>query len=372
MSSPDSRDELLQSLVIDREDHQESAKQFDDLGRKRGRLSAGRAVAVTLSVVAVTLAGAAGIAFSLNGSPQEGHTGTVTDQAGQQGDAVPPTIPAPAFDQPSRIDAGDDVGSVLNASGYVIARRAATVSSKTTGKVEAVLVEEGMQVVAGQVLARLDSRIESAQLALGEAQVEAAAALSAELDAEIERLRTELIRWRALAAKGLASESQLDELDAGLDTLLSRQLRAEKEVVVAERRVEMQRVRVDDQTIRAPFAGTVVKKSAQPGEMISPVSAGGGFTRTGICTIVDMTSLEVEVDVNESYINRVYASQSVTIRLTAYPDRAYPGEVLAVIPTADRSKATIRVRLRFLEADEQVLPNMGLQVAFLERERASS
>ncbi len=253
---------------------------------------------------------------------------------------------------------------VLNASGYVIARRATTVSSKATGKVEAVLVEEGMTVEAGQVLARLDASLEQAQLGLAEAEVEAALARRAELDAEIARARAELGRWLSLHERGLASESRLDELDADLDTLLSRQFRAGKDILIARQRMAMQQVRLDDQTIRAPFAGTVVQKSAQPGEMISPVSAGGGYTRTGICTIVDMTSLEVEVDVNEAYINRVYPQQPVDIRLTAYPEHRYPGEVLAVIPTADRNKATIRVRLRFLETDSRVLPNMGLQVAF--------
>ena len=226
---------------------------------------------------------------------------------------------------------------VLNASGYVIARRATTVSSKSTAKVEAVLVEEGMSVAAGQVLARLDASLERAQLALAEAEVEAALARRAELDAEISRARAELDRWQALLERGLASPSRLEELDADLDTKLSRQFRAGKDVQIARQRVAMQQVRLDDQTIRAPFAGTVVRKSAQPGEMISPVSAGGGYTRTGICTIVDMTSLEVEVDVNEAYINRVYPNQPADIRLTAYPDHRYPGEVLAVIPTADMS-----------------------------------
>ena len=262
--------------------------------------------------------------------------------------------------------------AVLNASGYVIARRATTVSSKATGKVEAVLVEEGMSVQAGQVLARLDASLERAQLELARAEVEAALARSAELDAEIARARAELGRWQALHERGLASESRLDELDADLDTLLSRQFRAGKDILIARQKVAMQQVRLDDQTIRAPFAGTVVQKSAQPGEMISPVSAGGGYTRTGICTIVDMTSLEVEVDVNEAYINRVYPQQPVDIRLTAYPDHRYPGEVLAVIPTADRNKATIRVRLKFLETDSRVLPNMGLQVAFHDQSKIGS
>ena len=109
----------------------------------------------------------------------------------------------------------------------------------------------------------------------------------------------------------------------------------------------------------------VIAKAAQPGEMISPISAGGGFTRTGICTIVDMNSLEVEVDVNESYINRVYPRQPVEITLNAYPDDSYPAEVIAIIPAADRNKATVRVRVAFQQRDERVLPDMGVRVAFL-------
>ena len=124
--------------------------------------------------------------------------------------------------------------------------------------------------------------------------------------------------------------------------------------------------------LRAPFAGVVVTKNAQPGEMISPISAGGGFTRTGICTIVDMTSLEIEVDVNEAYIQRVKAGQDVNAVLDAYPDWQIPAEVIAIVPTADRQKATVRVRIGFRERDSRVLRDMGVKVAFLGSEQAAT
>ena len=259
--------------------------------------------------------------------------------------------------------------SVLDATGYVVARRSATVSAKTTGKVVEVLIEEGMEVSAGQVIARLDDAIERSQLALAEAQIDAARALTAELDADITRAERALHRWGKLAASRLTSESRLDDLRADLDSVLARQIRARKDTEVAVKRAAVHRVSLADFLIKAPFDGVVVSKSAQPGEMISPISAGGGFTRTGIGTIVDMHSLEVEVDVNEAYINRVYRDQRVRVQLNAYPATTYQGYVLAVIPSADRSKATIRVRVGFVETDHRVLPQMGVRVAFIDAQR---
>ncbi|MCZ6889873.1 MAG: efflux RND transporter periplasmic adaptor subunit, partial [Gammaproteobacteria bacterium] len=260
--------------------------------------------------------------------------------------------------------------SVLDATGYVVARRSATVSAKTTGKVMQVMIEEGMRVSAGQVMARLDDSTARAQLNLAEAQVQAARALTAELDAKIVRAQQMLARWSQLAVKGLASESRLDDLKTDLASLLARQTRAHLDAEVALRRAAVQRTQLADFLIRAPFDGVVISKSAQPGEMISPLSAGGGFTRTGIGTIVDMGSLEVEVDVNEAYINRVSPGQRTHIQLNAYPDKAYPGQVLAVIPTANRSKATVRVRIGFAETDDRILPEMGVKVAFIDASRA--
>jgi len=127
-----------------------------------------------------------------------------------------------------------------------------------------------------------------------------------------------------------------------------------------------------DMVIRAPFSGVALSKDAQPGEMVSPVSAGGGFTRTGISTIVDMRSLEIEVDVNESYINRVTARQPVTAVLDAYPDFEIPAKVIAVVPTADRQKATVLVRIGFNQLDPRILPDMGVKVTFLREEAAAT
>jgi RND family efflux transporter MFP subunit len=215
-------------------------------------------------------------------------------------------------------------------------------------------------------MARLDDSNERAELDLAEAQRASAEAQVAELDAVLTHARQELARTRALARDRLASESQMDQRVTDVDTLHARVERAHREIEVAARRVQLHQTRLADLTIRAPFAGVVIEKSVQPGEMISPVSAGGGFTRTGIGTIVDMDSLEVEVDVNEAYINRVAVDQGVEITLNAYPDRTYRGRVLAVIPTADRSKATIRVRIGFANVDAQVLPEMGIKAAFLD------
>jgi RND family efflux transporter MFP subunit len=255
--------------------------------------------------------------------------------------------------------------SVLDATGYVVARLEATVSSKLTGKVSEVLVEEGMRVEKDQVVARLDDTTQRAQVALATAQVEAARAALAETEAQLRAARLERDRQRDLAARKLASASSLDSAEANYDTLAATLQTGHETVKVAQRNLGLARDSLDNMVIRAPFGGMVVSKNAQPGEMISPVSAGGGFTRTGICTIVDMDSLEIEVDVNEAYIQRVVPGQRVTATLDAYPDWQIPAEVIAIVPTADRQKATVRVRIGFLERDDRVLRDMGVKVAFL-------
>ena len=256
--------------------------------------------------------------------------------------------------------------SVLDATGYVVARRQATVSSKATGKVVEVLIEEGMVVEEGQLLARLDDSIPRAQLELADSQLEAARRYLRELDVQLRQGRLDLERTEELAGRQLASQADLDRNRLSVEGLLARLESAAQDIVVAERNTAVQRRIVEDMQIRAPFAGIVVAKAAQPGEMISPVSAGGGFTRTGICTIVDMDSLEVEVDVNEAYINRVYSGQPVRVALNAWPEDGYAAAVIAIIPAADRNKATVRVRIGFIERDARVLPDMGVRVAFLE------
>lgn len=255
--------------------------------------------------------------------------------------------------------------SVLDASGYVVARRQATLSSKVTGKVVEVLVEEGMRVEKDQVVARLDDTTQRAQLSLARAQVDSSRAALEEIAAELRNAKLERDRQRDLAERKLTSQSNLDAAEATYDRLAARLETGREDVKVAERNVELARDSLSNMTIRAPFAGMVVSKDAQPGEMISPVSAGGGFTRTGICTIIDTDSLEIEVDVNEAYIQRVRAGQSVSATLDAYADWRIPAEVIAIVPTADRQKATVKVRIGFLERDERVLRDMGVKVAFL-------
>ena len=255
--------------------------------------------------------------------------------------------------------------AVLNASGYVTARRRATVSSKITGKIVEVNVEEGMAVREGQVLARLDDATLKASLSLAEARVEAARRSVQESEVRLAEARVTLGRQQQLVKEGLATVAEVDAAQAEVDSLDARILASREQVRVAERQVELERTNLEDTVIRAPFSGVAISKDAQPGEMVSPVSAGGGFTRTGICTLVDMRSLELEVDVNESYINRVKPEQDVTAVLDAYPDWQIPARVITTVPTADRQKATVLVRIGFVALDPRILPDMGVKVTFL-------
>ena len=255
--------------------------------------------------------------------------------------------------------------SVLDATGYVVARTQATVSSKVPGKVTEIFVEEGMYVEADQLVATLDDSISAAQLALSLAQLEAVKTSVRELETQLKKARLDLARVAELEGRNLESASTLDQHQLTVEQLEIGLERARNEIAVSEKTVQLQEQYLDDLNIRAPFAGVVVAKAAQPGEMIAPV-AGGGFTRTGICTIVDMNSLEVQIDVNEKFINRVVPGQQVTVQLTAYPDVKMPAEVIAIIPTADRARATVRVRVRFLQRDERVLPDMAVKVSFLQ------
>jgi len=261
---------------------------------------------------------------------------------------------------------GDGPGTVLNASGYVTARRRATVSSKVTGKVREVFVEEGMAVREGQVLARLEDTTSRAYLAVSEAELAAARRNLAETEVRLREAGLTLKRTRSLVTDGISNEAELDAAQASVDAFAARLLAAREQVAVAEATVALRRTDLDDTTIRAPFSGVAISKDAQPGEMISPVSAGGGFTRTGICTVVDMKSLEIEVDVNESYIGRVSAGQKVEATLDAYPDWRIPAHVITMVPTADRQKATVLVRIGFEKLDPRILPDMGIKVAFLD------
>ena len=261
--------------------------------------------------------------------------------------------------------------AVLDASGYVVARRAATVSAKITGKVVDVLIEEGQKVNEGQVLAHLDDANSRAQLDLALAQAEQSKAQATELEVGLTNARRDLQRQSDLMSKKLVSQAAVDNASTAVDQLKARLVSVQKAVAVSQQQVLVARQNVDDSVIRAPFTGVVTVKNAQPGEMISPLSGGGSsFTRSGIGTLVDMNSQEIEVDVAESFIGKVVSGAPVKIKLNAYPDADFKGSVIAIVPTADRAKATVKVRVAFArdeqgQLDARILPEMGARVSFL-------
>jgi RND family efflux transporter MFP subunit len=267
--------------------------------------------------------------------------------------------------------AGDPATTaLLNASGYVTPRRRATIAAKITARVVDVYVDEGMTVIEGQLLARLDDSDAQRRLQAAGAQRDATAALIAGLKVNLANAEREFRRQEELGKEGFTSVQALDLARTAVESLRAQVAATEEQVKAAEAQIAMARQDVDNCTVRAPFAGVVVSKDAQRGEMVSPISAGGGFTRTGIATIVDMGSIEIEVDVNESYIARVDAGQRVEAVLDAYPDWRIPAKVRTVIPTADRQKATVKVRISFDKLDPRILPDMGVKVSFLAGEQA--
>jgi len=316
----DSKSELLKSLRIER-------------GTNDGRTTATKASWI-VPAVAASLALVVGLAAGWMLKP-----------------AAPP--PAPAKTQPAAAPGKPAPSGGLSASGYVVARRQATVAAEVTGRLLEVRVEEGQQVREGQVLAILEPTLARAELQAAHARVAAA-------DADVAEAQRVLNRTRELAAKGFTSQAALTAAQSRHDLA-----RAQRDASRSEaRRSAAQLSRYE---IRAPFSGVVTNKAAQPGEIISPMSAGGGFTRTGICTIVDMSSLEVEVDVSEAYIARVYEGQKVRAVLDAYPEHPFDAHVIATIPSADRSRATVRVRIGFDQPDTRILPEMAISVRFLEK-----
>src|SRR6267143_1275300 len=254
--------------------------------------------------------------------------------------------------------------TALNASGYITPRRRATIAAKITGRVTGVFFDEGTRVAEGQLLATLDDADVKRSLD------------SAIADYEVQLKNAQILLRRAeqLQKAGVQTQEALDNAATAADSLKAKIELAKQQVAASEARIGVAQQAVDNCTIRAPFAGIVVSKDAQVGEMVSPNSAGGGFTRTGIATIVDMKSNEIEVDVNESYIARVENGQQVTATLDAYPDKPIPSKVRTVIPTADRQKATVKVRITIpnLEKYDFILPDMGVKVAFLENERPAA
>jgi RND family efflux transporter MFP subunit len=317
----------LSDLKIDRE-----AKTGDNSGRKLMGIAA--AILVTIAVIAILFVG--------------GRSAADVEVA------IARSAPA----------AGS--ATVLNASGYVEPRRKATVSAKITGKVTEVLVDEGMVVEEGQILAQLDDSDARRRWEAIRAERDVARAAIEELEVNLADAERTLRRVTKLRADGVASVQDLDSATAAVDAFRAKLRVARSSLDAAEAQLAVSAQDLENYTIRAPFAGIAVSKDAQPGEMVSPVSAGGGFTRTGISTIVDMTSLEIEVDVNESHIAKVRPGQPAEAVLDAYPEWRIPATVRTVIPTADRQKATVKVRLTFNELDPKILPDMGVKVAFQE------
>jgi RND family efflux transporter MFP subunit len=275
-------------------------------------------------------------------------------------------IPVHAVAAQAIVGGSAGAGSILDASGYVVARRQATVASKITARMVELDIEEGDHVEAGQIIAKLDDTNIRAALNEAGAQLDFAKASLAETQVNLTNAQRDYDRQQKLLQGHFVSQAAVDNSQTTLDALRAQLATQHSNVEVVSRAMTMAQKNMDDTIVRAPFSGIVTVKAAQPGEMVSPVSAGGGFTRTGIGTIVDMDSLEIQVDVNENFINRVQPKQQVTARLNAYPDWQIPGHVIAVIPTADRSKGTVTVRIALDQKDARILPEMGVRVSFLE------
>jgi RND family efflux transporter MFP subunit len=325
------KSKLLQELRIDREPDEEA--------------SLWRGWRLAVAIVLLCLAAAGVAAYLLLHAPHFKVEATV---------AVAPST-------------GGGSTAILQATGYVTARREATVSAQITGALTAVLIEEGEHVKAGQILAQLDDSAQKANWAQAQAQVMAARALLVQYQAQLEQSRRDNQRNQDLIDRKLVSQQALETSQTQVATLTAQVESQRKQVELAQAALRGAQVQLDYTTVRAPFTGVIIAKAAQAGEIISPISAGGGFTRTGVGTIVDMDSLEIEVDVNEAYINRVQPGQSAQAVLDAYPDWTIPAHVIAIIPTADRSKATVKVRIAIEQKDPRVLPDMGVRVSFLEQ-----
>jgi len=257
-------------------------------------------------------------------------------------------------------------GSVLQATGYITARRQATVSAQITGTLTEVLIEEGDRVKKGQILARLDDNGYRASLEATKASALAASAQASQVSAQLEQARRDVIRADALAQRGLVSKQSAEQQRATTDALVAQLRSAQRAADSAQSQVNVAQVNFDYTVVRAPFDGVITDKAAQVGEIVSPLSAGGGFTRTGVGTIVDMDSLEIDVDVNEAYIGRVKPDMAAEAILDAYPDWKIPAHVIAIVPAADRGKATVKVRVALESKDERIVPDMGVRVSFLD------
>jgi HlyD family secretion protein len=336
----ENKTKLLQALAIDR------TPADSPRAALWPKLAAGAVMLVVLGAVALMVS-------------QPFATGTAEHTGAQSATATPGPIAA-----------SESVRSGLAASGYIVARRKATVAAEITGKVVAVLIEEGMVVEAGQVVAKLDSVLAEHDLALAKSRVDAADAAAAAIAADLEDADRILRRAKSLSRSNNISEADLTKAESHAGVLRAQLGQAKAQLETAKVDAQRSAAVLDKHSIRAPFGGVVVDRSAQPGEMISPMSAGG-FTRTGICTIVDMDSIEIEVEVNEAFIGRVHAGGAVSAVLDAYPGWTIPAAVIAVVPTANREKATVKVRIALQQKDPRILPDMAVKVTFLEETGAA-
>jgi HlyD family secretion protein len=340
----DDKARLLHSLAIDR-----AATAAPPAGR--------RSWPALTAFAAIAIVAVGGAAWFL--APQllgPGHA----DQVASSGEARTPALRAQAA-PPSEAR-----GSGFVASGYVVARRKAAIAAEITGKVVELLIDEGVVVEAGQVVARLDSVLAEADLALATSRVVAAEAAANAITADLADAERIFARAQSLSKSHFVSEADLTKAEAKVGVLRAQLAQARSQWETARLDAKRSAAVLDKHSIRTPFAGVVVERSAQIGEMISTMSAGGSFTRTGICTVVDMDSIEVEVDVNEAFIGRVQAGGAVSAVLDAYPDWTIPASVIAIVPTANREKATVKVRIGFKVKDPRILPDMAVKVSFLD------
>ena len=342
------KSELLRSLTIDR-------------SASKAERSKSRWLPISAAIVACVVAFAAfgAYEFRRQDPPKE-----IASQAAQQPAAQPQTA-----QQPQQPAATTKAAGNLAASGYVVARRKATVAAEITGKVVEVFIDEGMTVTEGQVVARLDSVLAEKDYELARSRAETADAAIAAISADLEDANRIMTRIHTLSQKNFATEADLTKAQARVGVLNAQLRQAKSQFETAKIDAKRSASMLDKHQIRAPFAGVVIDRSAQPGEMISPMSVGG-YTRTGICTIVDMDSIEIEVDVNEAFIGRVVPGGAVNAMLDAYPDWTIPASVIAIVPTANREKATVKVRIRFEKKDPRILPDMAVKVNFLADARA--
>ncbi len=342
------KSELLRSLTIDR-------------SASKAERSKSRWLPISAAIVACVVAFAAFGAYEFRRQDPPKETAS---QAAQQPAAQPQTA-----QQPQQPAATTKAAGNLAASGYVVARRKATVAAEITGKVVEVFIDEGMTVTEGQVVARLDSVLAEKDYELARSRAETADAAIAAISADLEDANRIMTRIHTLSQKNFATEADLTKAQARVGVLNAQLRQAKSQFETAKIDAKRSASMLDKHQIRAPFAGVVIDRSAQPGEMISPMSVGG-YTRTGICTIVDMDSIEIEVDVNEAFIGRVVPGGAVNAMLDAYPDWTIPASVIAIVPTANREKATVKVRIRFEKKDPRILPDMAVKVNFLADARA--